>query len=83
MAKIHLTYLNYIKMNDGSGDFFFGFGILWAVVGLIILVLYIWSIIWAYKDGERRGKPGWLVALIVALLSWPLSLLLWLLFRPD
>jgi hypothetical protein len=70
-------------MENGTGDFFAGFGILWLVLGLIVAGLYIWSIVWAYNDGERRGKPGWLVALLVALVSWPLSLLIWLLFRPD
>jgi hypothetical protein len=70
-------------MENGTGDFFAGFGILWLVLGLIVVGLYIWSIVWAYNDGERRGKPGWLVALLVALVSWPLSLLIWLLFRPD
>jgi hypothetical protein len=47
------------------------------------LILYVWSIIWSYRDAERRGKPGWLVALLVALLSWPLSLIIWVLFRPG
>jgi hypothetical protein len=61
----------------------FGFGLFWLFVGLLGLVLYVGSIIWAYRDAERRGKPGWLVALLVALLSWPLSLVVWLLFRPG
>ncbi len=61
----------------------FGFGMFWLVVGLLGMLLYIGSIIWAYRDAERRGKPGWLVALLVALLSWPLSLLVWVLFRPG
>ncbi|WP_347158647.1 hypothetical protein [Pontibacter chitinilyticus] len=64
-------------------NFFAGFGIVGLILGLLGLVLYIWSIVWAYNDAERRGKPGWLVALLVALLSWPISLLVWLLFRPD
>jgi len=38
-----------------------------------ILVLFIYSLFWAYGDAERRGKPGWLVVLLVALASWPLS----------
>ena len=61
----------------------FGFGLFWLFVGLLGLVLYVWSIIWAYRDAERRGKPGWLVALLVALLSWPVSLLVWIVFRPG
>lgn len=70
-------------MENGAEGFFAGFGIFWLILALLVLVLYIWSIVWAYNDGERRGKPGWLVALLVALVSWPLSLLIWLLFRPD
>jgi len=58
-------------------------GIFGLLLGLLVLILYSWSIIWSYKDAERRGKPGWLVALIVALLSWPISLLVWLLVRPG
>ncbi|MBB6610695.1 hypothetical protein H7F15_06575 [Pontibacter sp. Tf4] len=64
-------------------DFWAGFGIIGIIVGLVLLVLYIWSVVWAYKDANRRGKPGWLVAVLVALLSWPLGLVLWLLFRPN
>ncbi len=63
--------------------FILGFGLFWLFVGLLGLVLYVWSIIWAYRDAERRGKPGWLVALLVALLSWPVSLLVWIVFRPG
>jgi hypothetical protein len=61
----------------------FGFGLFWLLVALAGLILYVWSIIWAYRDAERRGKPGWMVALLVALLSWPLSLIIWFLFRPG
>jgi hypothetical protein len=52
-------------------------------LGLIILGLLIWSLIWVYGDAEKRGKPGCLVALLVFLLEWPISLLVWLVFRPD
>lgn len=52
-------------------------------VGLPVLVLFIWSVIWAYRDAERRGKPGCLVALLVFWLTWPLGLILWLLIRPQ
>ncbi|MCC9167440.1 hypothetical protein [Pontibacter harenae] len=65
------------------GDFFVGMGIFGLLLGLVILIIYIWSIVWSYKDAERRGKPGWLVALLVALLSWPISLILWLIIRPS
>ncbi|WP_162425929.1 hypothetical protein [Pontibacter pudoricolor] len=66
-----------------TDDFWAGFGIIGIIIGLVLLVFYIWSVVWAYKDANRRGKPGWLVAVLVALLSWPLGLVLWLLFRPN
>jgi hypothetical protein len=49
---------------------------------LIVLILYIWSIFWSYGDAEARGKSGCAVALLVALLTWPLGLLIWFIFRP-
>jgi hypothetical protein len=51
-------------------------------IALITIVVYGWSIRWAYVDAEERGKSGCLVALVVALLSWPISLLVWAVFRP-
>ncbi len=56
--------------------------------GLALLALYPGSIIWAYLDAKARGKPGWALALLVALspilalIGWPLSLLAWVVFRP-
>lgn len=64
-------------------DFFAAFGLIGIVLGIVLLALYIWSIVWAYRDANNRGKPGWLVALLVALLSWPVGLVVWLLFRPT
>ena len=50
---------------------------------LVILGLLIWSLIWVYHDALKRGKPGWPVVFLVFLLEWPISLLVWLVFRPD
>ncbi|HYU32459.1 MAG TPA: hypothetical protein VEW48_09870 [Thermoanaerobaculia bacterium] len=59
----------------------------WNLVGIffgtIVLALMIWSLVWVYSDAEARGKPGYLVALLVFLLNWPISLLLWLVVRPE
>ena len=60
-----------------------GLGIFGLIIGLVILVFYVWSIIWAYNDAVKRDKPGWLVALVVAFLAWPMGLLVWLLVRPN
>jgi hypothetical protein len=59
-------------------------GMLIAFVALLaLLALYPASIIWAYRDANSRGKPGWVLALIVAFAYWPFGLLVWLLFRPE
>ncbi|MGV3532120.1 MAG: hypothetical protein ACO1QR_07095 [Chthoniobacteraceae bacterium] len=50
-----------------------------CVVYLVILKLFI---DWALKDAAARGKPGWLVALVVVFF-FPLGWLHWLLFRPP
>jgi hypothetical protein len=49
----------------------------------IVLGIMVWSLVWTYGDAERRGKSGCLVALLVALFSWPFSLLMWIVFRPE
>jgi hypothetical protein len=50
---------------------------------LPMFIVYIWSVVWAYKDAVARGKSGILVALLVFFVSWPAGLLIWLVFRPD
>ncbi|MCZ7671018.1 MAG: hypothetical protein M5U34_29665 [Chloroflexi bacterium] len=50
---------------------------------LPMLAIVIGSVVWAYKDAVKRGKSGWLVALMVFFISWPAGLLIWLVFRPD
>jgi uncharacterized membrane protein len=52
-------------------------------LSFVILGLLIWSLIWAYKDAENRGKSGWLVVLMIFFMNWPMSLLIWMVFRPD
>jgi hypothetical protein len=57
------------------------------LVGLGILLfsmfLLVWSLVWVCRDANERGKPGWLVALLCFLFSWPMSLVMWLVFRPE
>lgn len=61
--------------------------VIWIILGipffLVILGLLIWSLVWVYRDAEKRGKSGLIVALMVFLLNWPISLLVWLVFRPE
>jgi hypothetical protein len=49
---------------------------------LLVFVIYIGSVIWAFADANSRGKSGCLVALLVLLLVWPVGLVIWLLIRP-
>lgn len=51
-----------------------------GIIGLV--VVFVGSIVWVYRDARDRGKPGLLAALFVILFGWPVSLLAWLLFRP-
>lgn len=53
------------------------------IIGLVCLALYIASIVWVYRDAQRRGKSGILVALLVALISWPIGLVVWLIVRKN
>ena len=50
---------------------------------LVGTAVYVWSLVWAYKDAEKRGSNGALVCLLVALIAWPLGLVVWLLVRPE
>lgn len=52
-------------------------------VVMCLFALLVASLIWVYKDAESRQKSGILVAILVLLLDWPISLLLWLVFRPE
>ncbi len=56
--------------------------ILAAIILLGVLALYVFSIVWAYRDAQGRDKSGCLVAILVAF-SWPIGLIAWLIFRPD
>jgi hypothetical protein len=44
--------------------------------------LMIANAVWGFRDGRRRGRSGILVAMLV-LWTFPVGVLLWLLFRPD
>jgi hypothetical protein len=57
--------------------------LLLAVLGVIVFGAWAGSVAWVWRDAERRGQPGFIVAVLVALLCWPVSLLVWLLVRPQ
>ena len=53
-------------------------------LGIIgILCVFIWSLVWVYRDAKKRGQRASLVVLLVALMNWPVSILLWLVIRPG
>ncbi len=52
-------------------------------LAVLLGLLFVASIAWAFWDARSRGKSGCLVALLVALLAWPISLIVWLVFRPE
>lgn len=49
----------------------------------LFICIPLWSVVWAARNAEARGQPGWLVGLFVLLLAWQLGLVLWLLERPE
>jgi len=48
-----------------------------------IAVAWLLSGLWAARDAVSRGKSGLLVSLLVLFLAWPLSIVLWIVVRPD
>lgn len=69
-------------MEQTFTTYFAGLGLIGIIIGLVLLVFYVWSVGWAYKDAQKRGKKAWLIALLVMLMLWPVGLLLWFAFRP-
>lgn len=53
------------------------------IFGAVMIALFVYSIVWVYKDAKARGKNPYLVALLLALLEWPISIILWLVIRPK
>jgi hypothetical protein len=58
-------------------------GLLIIAAAVLLLAAFIASIVWVWRDAERRGQPGFIVAVLVAFLFWPFSLIVWLLARPQ
>lgn len=71
-----------MDMSSGSGIGAFPL-LLLVALGLVLLAVWAGSVAWVWRDAERRGQPGFIVAVLVALLFWPLSLIVWLVARPD
>ncbi len=68
-------------MTIGIGD---GERVLLMIAAAVLLLpAFIASIVWVWRDAERRGQPGFIVAVLVTFLFWPFSLIVWLLARPQ
>lgn len=59
------------------------FGLLKVLALVVCAVLLLLSLIWVHADAQARGKRGWMVAALVLLLAWPVSLFGWYLLRPE
>jgi hypothetical protein len=55
----------------------------YLILVVVLICIPLWTTVWAYRDANSRGKPGFLVALMVLVLVWPIGLLFWLITRPD
>jgi len=71
-----------MEMSSGSGIGAFPL-LLLVALGLVLLAVWAGSVAWVWRDADRRGQPGFIVAVLVALLFWPLSVVVWLLVRPS
>ncbi len=53
-----------------------------CIVSIIVLLIWLYVLVWVYKDAKRRGKSGALWLLIVFFFSI-LGLIVWLIVRPP
>jgi hypothetical protein len=61
------------------GNFIFISGLCF---GLLLMILYLVSLVWVYRDSEQRGKTGCLWLLIV-FFTWPFGLVAYYLLRDQ
>lgn len=54
----------------------------YCLLYIVILIVWIFVIVWVYKDAEKRGKSGILWAIIVFFLGI-IGLIIWLVVRPK
>jgi len=52
------------------------------VIGLISVMIWIYILVWIYRDAEERGRSGVKWVLIALICGW-LGCLIWLLVRPS
>lgn len=49
---------------------------------LLMMISYVVSLVWVYKDSEKRGKTGCLWLLII-FFTWPFGLIAYFLLRDQ
>ena len=54
-----------------------------VIILLLLAPLYLLSVAEVWRDANQRGQPGFIVAVLVAILFWPLSLIVWMATRPG
>lgn len=54
----------------------------YCILYIVILIVWIFVIVWVYKDAEKRGKSGILWAIIVFFTSI-IGLIIWFVVRPK
>jgi len=64
-------------------EFFWDLTIFSVIAAIVVGIIYIISIVWSYNDAKKRGVNGVIVALLVAFVGWPLSLIGWFILRPS
>lgn len=77
-----MLFYEYLAQNSSSSPAEAIFLLVLALFTALFVGLFVWSLVWVYGDAERRGKSGCLVVLVILFFGWPMSLLLWLVFRP-
>ena len=53
------------------------------MLSLSVSASWVLSMMWAAQDARRRGSNSYLVAFLVAVVAWPLSLIVWIMVRPK
>ena len=49
---------------------------------LTMVILYIVSLVWVYKDSKKRGKTG-ILWLLIVFFTWPFGLIAYFLLRDQ
>ncbi|MDX6766512.1 MAG: hypothetical protein SFU85_06955 [Candidatus Methylacidiphilales bacterium] len=82
LALVPSSFWSNLTNAVGLGVALFLLPFISTIVGIFIAI-YFYSIASSYVDAKQRGKPGWLVALFVAFISWPIGWIAWVIFRPT